>query len=71
MVKITDTEIIFHDPDNRIIRMDKATSFYTTKLQEKSTTKMFNDISDDYEIWGNNSLSRSLDEYTKVTGGTW
>jgi hypothetical protein len=51
--------------------MDKATSFYTTKLQEKSTTKMFNDISDDYEIWGNNSLSRSLDEYTKVTGGTW
>ena len=71
MVQITDTEIIFHDPDNRIIRMDKATSFYTTKLQEKSTTKMFNDISDDYEIWGNNSLSRSLDEYAKVTGGTW
>jgi transposase len=71
MVQITDTEIIFHDPDNRIIRMDKATSFYTTKLQEKSTTKMFNDISDDYEIWGNNSLSRSLNEYTKVTGGTW
>lgn len=31
--------------------MDKATSFYTTKLQEKSNTKMFNDISDDvYEI---------------------
>jgi hypothetical protein len=50
MVKITDTEIIFHDPDNRVIRMDKATSFYTTKLQEKSKTKMFNDISYEYEI---------------------
>ena len=71
MVQITDTEIIFQDSDNRIIRMDKATSFYTTKLQEKSTTKMLNEVSPDYEIWGSNSLSRSLDEYAKVTGGTW
>jgi hypothetical protein len=50
MVQITDAEIIFHDPDNRVIRMDNATSFYTTKLQEKSKTKMFNDISYEYEI---------------------
>ena len=70
-IQITDTEIIFHDDDNKVIRIDKATSFYTAKLQEKSTIKIFNDVSPDYETWGQNSLSRSLDEYAKVTGGAW
>ena len=70
-IQITDTEIIFHDADNKVIRIDKATSFYTAKLQEKSTIKIFNDVSPDYETWGQNSLSRSLDEYAKVTGGSW
>lgn len=69
--QITDTEIIFHNADNKIIRMDKATSIYTTKLQEKSIIKTTNDISPDYDVWGNNSLSRSLDEYSKFTGGIW
>ncbi len=71
MVQITDTEIIFHDADNKIIRMNKATSFYTTKLQDKSTTNIFNEVSPDYDIWGCNPLSRSLDEYAKMVGGTW
>ena len=70
-IQITDTEIIFHDADNKVIRIDKATSFYTAKLQEKSTIKIFNDVSPDYDTWGQNSLSRSLDEYAKVTGGSW
>lgn len=70
-IQITDTEIIFHDADNKVIRIDKATSLYTAKLQEKSTIKIFNDVSPDYETWGQNSLSRSLDEYAKVTGGSW
>ena len=70
-IQITDTEIIFHDADNKVIRIDKATSFYTAKLQEKSTIKIFNDVSPDYETWGQNSLSRSLDEYATVTGGSW
>lgn len=39
--------------------------------KEKSTIKIFNDVSPDYETWGQNSLSRSLDEYAKVTGGSW
>ena len=69
--QITDTEIIFHNADNKIIRMDKATSIYTTKLQEKSIIKTTNDISPDYDVWGNNSLSRSLDEYSKFIGGIW
>ena len=50
-VQITDTEIIFRDADNKVIRMDKESSFYTAKLQEKTIIKTFNDVSPDYEIW--------------------
>ena len=49
--RITDTEIIFRDADNKVIRMDKESSFYTAKLQEKTIIKTFNDVSPDYEIW--------------------
>ena len=71
MVQITDTEIILHDTDNKVIRIDKAASFYTAKLQEKSIIQDFNDISPDFEIWGKNTLLRPLDKYEQITGGAW
>lgn len=70
-VQITDTEIIIHEADNKVIRMDKTTSVYTTKPQEKSTTKSDNSVSSDFELWGRNTLARPLEAYESVIGGPW
>jgi transposase len=70
-VQITDTEIIFHEADNKVIRMDKTTSVYTAKPQEKSTPVSENCVSSDFELWGKNALARPLEAYESAIGGTW
>jgi len=70
-VQITDTEIIIHEADNKVIRMDKTTSVYTAKSQEKSTPVSENCVSSDFELWGKNALARPLETYESAIGGTW
>ena len=70
-VQITDTEIIIHEADNKVIRMDKTTSVYTAKSQEKSTPVSENSVSSDFELWGKNALARPLETYESAIGGTW
>lgn len=70
-VQITDTEIIIHEADNKVIRMDKTTSVYTAKSQEKSTPVPENSVSSDFELWGKNALARPLETYESAIGGTW
>ncbi len=68
MLQITDTEIIFHTTDNQFTRLDSFASIYTARQQDKTVLPPINQVSQDYAIWGNNTISRSLDAYAKLVG---